>query len=107
MSSHSFGLHGLEFPGLGAVGVVAVVGDEALEVLELRLVADLVVSADEVALIPAAGGFHDRLDGLAGHVSAQNQHVGLVDLGRVDELTEAQARSVQVGDEVDERLGHG
>ena len=66
-------LHRLELARVGAVRVVAVVGDQLLERDQLGSFDDVVVGADEPALPVAAGRADDRLDRLAGDVAAEDQ----------------------------------
>ena len=99
-------LHRLELAGIGAVRVIAMVGDELLEGNQLGAFDDVVVRADEATHPPSARCVHDRLDRLAGDVATEDQDLGLVDLRGVDELAEAHVRSVQVADEVDSCFRH-
>ena len=66
----SVGLHGLQLAGLGAVGVIAVVGDEPFQLGELGALGQLVAVADEGAVPPPVRPLDDRLDRLARHVPA-------------------------------------
>src|SRR5712671_3701272 len=100
------GLASLELARLGAIRVVAVILDELLERDQLRSVLDVVLRPDERARPSAAGLVDDRLDGLAGDVSAQDEDVRLVDRPGVDELAEAFAGAMQVADKIELRPGH-
>ncbi len=69
------GLPGVELAGLGPVRVVAVIGDELLERLEVRPGVDLVGRPDERAAVAAVGAPDDRLERLAGDVTPEDQDV--------------------------------
>src|SRR4029077_17527932 len=96
----------LELARLGSIRGVPVVGDELFKRNQLGPFDNVVVGPDEPASPAAAGGMDDRLNGLAGDIASEDEHVRLIDPGRVDELPEAHARSMQVADEVDPRLRH-
>ena len=91
----------LELAGLCPVGVVAVIGDQLLEGLEVRSSVDLVGRPDECAAVPAVSPADDRLERLAGDVAPEDQDVDAIRSAGVDELAEALARSVEIGCEVD------
>src|SRR5450830_1595568 len=62
------------------------------------------IDADEVAAVLAGWPFDDRLDRLAGHVAAEDHHVGAVRRAGVEELAEALLRAMDVGGEVQKSL---
>src|SRR6185312_8995084 len=87
--------------------VVAVVGDEPLDVAQLVAVGQVVLAAAEGEAVAVVADPHDRLHGLAGHVAAQHHHVRPVRGAGVQELAEALLRAVHVrGEEQLDLPGH-
>ena len=77
-------------------GVVAVVLDETLGLGEVVRAVELVRDVEHVVAPLLGTGLDDRDDRLAGHVPTEDEDVGLVVLGRVDELAPADLRAMDV-----------
>ena len=67
--------------------------------LVLALQVELLLQQRDVVALPAQA--RDRHDGLAGHVPAQHEHLGLVELAGIQELVPADVGAVDVGGEKD------
>ena len=85
-----------DFVRRGAVGIVAAAGDLLGHVIHFGLAVQHEVLLQQDRLPGLAALVDDRDDGLARHVAAQDQHLGLVKLPGTDELFPADVRAVNV-----------
>src|SRR5438093_230643 len=81
--------------------VVTLAPDCGFDIRDLLRGDGLALASERNAVVPVLGD--DRDDGLACHVSAADQHVGFVELRRVEKLLPAHLGAVEVGREKDLR----
>jgi hypothetical protein len=93
-----------QFVGIGAERVVAAPLDELLELRYLLLALEIVAVLEQCRVPASVAVVDDRDEGLAGHVAAEHDHVGLVVLPAVQKLAPAGLGAVNIGGEEEAHL---